>query len=818
MEQATYKTLEYDRIRAMLADCASSVLGKERALAIAPSSDRAEVALRLAETSEAVRIAGFAAPPLGGIRDLRPMLKKVKLGAALTLDAFVDVRSFLYATRNVKEFFKALETDAPLLKEAAHGLELLGQLERSLDNAIDEHGELRDDASVELRRIRRERAAAEARIKDRISAILHAPEHQKHFQDAIVTIRDERYVLPVKAEYRRFFPGIVHDQSATGATLFIEPMAVVEAGNDVKQLTLAEQREIARILKSLSLQVQKEGATLTANADVLAQVDFAFAKARLAERMKATEPQLSDGRETKLLAARHPLIADENVVPIDIELGTRFSMLLITGPNTGGKTVSMKTLGLMVLMAQSGCFLPVAQGSQIAVYDDVYADIGDEQSIEQSLSTFSAHMTHIVAILAKAGPKDLVLVDELGAGTDPEEGAALAMAILERLLAIGAATVATTHYSELKTFAYTRDGIENACVEFDVKSLRPTYRLLIGIPGASNAFAISQRLGLADSIILRAKELIRADHAQFEHVVSDLEQQKRLYEQMNADIAERQRHAEALEKKVAAQQEAIDKKKGDLIKKARQESAALVRRTRREAEDIIESLKKQFDDQGIHARQAAMQEARRRLTEASEKARPGIVGQKHLGKKIDMKTLKPGDSVYLPKLDQKGTVLELHGKELEVQVGSLRTSVRAKDARFLGHAGAGGGETLMNGAKAPLGKAGGKHAWASAGNGGTGVYRQSGRGTTELLGKTATARREIDIRGLMVDEAEGVLSKFIDDAQIAGLGEILVIHGKGTGALRKGVQAYLSHHASVLSYQFADQTDGGTGATVVQLK
>ena len=818
MEQATYKTLEYDRIRAMLADCASSVLGKERAAAIAPSSDRAEVALRLAETAEAVRIAGFAAPPLGGIRDLRPMLKKVKLGAALTLDAFVDVRSFLYATRNVKEFFKALETDAPLLKEAAHGLELLGQLERSLDNAIDEHGELRDDASVELRRIRRERAAAEARIKDRISAILHAPEHQKHFQDAIVTIRDERYVLPVKAEYRRFFPGIVHDQSATGATLFIEPMAVVEAGNDVKQLTLAEQREIARILKSLSLQVQKEGATLTANADVLAQVDFAFAKARLAERMKATEPQLSDGRETKLLAARHPLIADENVVPIDIELGTRFSMLLITGPNTGGKTVSMKTLGLMVLMAQSGCFLPVAQGSQIAVYDDVYADIGDEQSIEQSLSTFSAHMTHIVAILAKAGPKDLVLVDELGAGTDPEEGAALAMAILERLLAIGAATVATTHYSELKTFAYTRDGIENACVEFDVKSLRPTYRLLIGIPGASNAFAISQRLGLADSIILRAKELIRADHAQFEHVVSDLEQQKRLYEQMNADIAERQRHAEALEKKVAAQQADLDKKKGDLIKKARQESAALVRRTRREAEDIIESLKKQFDDQGIHARQAAMQEARRRLTEASEKARPGIVGQKHLGKKIDLKTLKPGDSVYLPKLDQKGTVLELHGKELEVQVGSLRTSVRAKDARFLGHAGAGGGETLMNGAKAPLGKAGGKHAWASAGNGGTGVYRQSGRGTTELLGKTATARREIDIRGLMVDEAEGVLSKFIDDAQIAGLGEILVIHGKGTGALRKGVQAYLSHHASVLSYQFADQTDGGTGATVVQLK
>ncbi|WP_294159712.1 endonuclease MutS2 [uncultured Selenomonas sp.] len=817
MQPSSYKILEYDRIRALLADCASSSLGKERARSIEPSSDREDVVARLAETAEAVRIAGFSASPLGGIRDLRPMLKKVKLGAALTLDELMDVRSFLYATRNVKEFFKTLETDAPMLKDAAHTLELLGQLERNLDLAMDEHGELRDDASVELRRIRRERAAAEAHIKERINAILHAPEHQKHFQDALVTIRDERYVLPVKAEYRRFFPGIVHDQSATGATLFIEPMAIVEAGNDIKQLTIAEQREITRILKSLSHQVQQQEDALTANADILAQIDFAFAKARLAFRMKATEPQLSAGRETHLLSARHPLIPGEKVVPIDIELGTRFSMLLITGPNTGGKTVSMKTLGLLVLMAQSGCFLPVQQGSTIALYNDVFADIGDEQSIEQSLSTFSAHMTHIVSILDQAGADDLVLVDELGAGTDPEEGAALAMAILERLLTLGAATVATTHYSELKTFAYTKAGIENACVEFDVKTLRPTYRLLIGIPGASNAFAISGRLGLADSIILRAKELIRADHAQFEHVVDELEQQKMMYEQMNADIAERQQRVQKLEAKVAAQQTAFDQKKGDLIKKARQESAALVRRTRREAEDIIDQLKKQFDDQGIHARQEAMQEARRRLNEASAKARPGIVGQKHLGKKIDLKTLQPGDTVYLTKLDQKGTVLAIQGKELELQVGSLRTSVRAKDCRFLGHGGEGGGETLMNGAKAPLAKDGGKHAWASSGNGGTGVYRQS-RGTTDLLGKTATARREIDIRGLMVDEAESTLGKFIDDAQIAGLGEILIIHGKGTGALRKGVQAYLKHHASVLSYQFADQTDGGTGATVVQLK
>ena len=582
MQTATIKTLAYPKILAMLAACATSVLGKERALSLTPSGDRDDVAARLAETAEAVRIAGFAAPPFGGIRDLRPFLKKANLGASLTLEELQDVQSFLYATKNVKEFFKTLETDAPILKDAARSLEILGQLTRSLDLAIDEHGDLRNDASVELSRIRRERSAAETHIKERISAILRAPEHQKHFQDAIVTIRDERYVLPVKAEYRRFFPGLVHDQSATGATLFIEPMSIVEAGNDIKQLDISEQREIARILKSLSREVQQQAPVLNANADILAGLDLAFAKARLAERMKASEPQLTDG-ETKLLSARHPLIPEDRVVPIDIELGGRFSMLLITGPNTGGKTVSMKTLGLLALMAQSGCFLPVAPGSTIAVYENIYADIGDEQSIEQSLSTFSAHMTHIVSILGQAGPHDLVLFDELGAGTDPEEGAALAMAILERLLTLHTATVATTHYSELKTFAYTRDGIENACVEFDVKSLRPTYRLLIGIPGASNAFAISRRLGLSDAILLRAKELIRADHAEFEHVVSSLEQQKLLYEQMNADIADRKLRVTKLEAKITAAQSELDKKKNDLLKKARQDSAALVRRTRREA-------------------------------------------------------------------------------------------------------------------------------------------------------------------------------------------------------------------------------------------
>ena len=818
LQPSTYEALSFPRIRTMLADCATSTLGRELCAALAPSSDRAEVQRRLDETAEAVRIAGVSTPPFGGIRDLRACLKKAQIGSALTLDECTDVRSFLYVTEHVKKYFEELELDAPILKARAADLAILAPLTRAIDTAVDEHGELRDDASIELSRIRRERAAAEAHVKSRLDALLHAPGMQKHLQEAIVTVRDERYVVPVKADARRFIPGIVHDQSATGATLFIEPMSIVDAGNDIKRLTLSEQQEIARILKSLTQTVAKNEDALTGNAAILAAIDFAFAKARLAEEMHATEPQLSETRETHLFAARHPLIPEDTAIPIDIELGGRFSMLLITGPNTGGKTVSMKTLGLLVLMAQSGCFLPAAPGSVIAVYREIFTDIGDEQSIEQSLSTFSAHMTHIVSILKKVKQDDLVLIDELGAGTDPEEGAALAIAILERLLTAGCATVATTHYSELKSYAYETPGIENACVEFDVQSLRPTYRLLLGIPGASNALSISRRLGLDAAILDRAQTLLRSDHAQLEHVVVGLEEQKRQYEQLTADLAARDERTRKLEVKLAAQQSDFDKKKADILRKARAESAALIRRTRREAEAIIDELKAQYDDQGIRARQAAMQDARRRLQEASAAARPAIIGEKHRGKRIDLSALRPGDSIYLPKLDQKGTVLEVKDKDIDVAIGSLRTTVRAKDARFLSSAGEGQGETLMNGAKAPLQAKGGKHAWATAGNGGTGVYRQSSRGTSDLLGETATARREIDIRGLMVDEAESVLGKFIDDAQIAGLGEILIIHGKGTGALRKGVQAYLKHHASVLSYQFADQTDGGTGATVVQLK
>ena len=799
MEQESFKILEYKRILSRLREKAGTTLGKELAGGLLPSGDREEVRERLQQTAEAVYVSSMAQPPLGGIKDIRESIKKVGLGAVLAPDELLDILTTMYAMREMKRFFKELEAEAPILKNWARSLEILGQLEKDLEHIVDEHGNLRDDASVELKRIRREIRSSQAKIKDHLAGLLHNNEYQKYFQEAIVTMRGDRYVLPVKQEYRQHFPGIVHDQSATGSTLFIEPMAVVNLNNDIKQLTAAERHEVERILRAASQKIRKNDSQLMDNCEIMAQVDFAFAKANLAYEMKATEPVLNEAGVTKLMSARHPLLPPDKAVPIDITIGDSYSMLLVTGPNTGGKTVSMKTFGLLVLMAQSGLFLPVESGSEIAVYSNIYADIGDEQSIEQSLSTFSAHMTHLVSILDKVEPEDLVLLDELGAGTDPEEGAALAMAILERLLTIKATVLATTHYSELKTFAFGREGIENACVEFDVATLRPTYRLLIGIPGASNAFAISRRLGLSESLIIRAKQLIQADHAQFEQVINQLEKEKMLYEQMNADIETRLRRAEQMEAKAEALRVELNQKKADILRRAKDEGAALVRRMRRESEEVISQLKEQFNDQGIQKRQAAIQAARDQINEAAGKVRPGIVSVKAFRKPVDLKTLEPGDIIYVTKLDQKGTVLSIRGKELEVQLGSLKTNVKARDCKFV--------------EKAPKEKPSAKGGANGSLSGGGGRKRGS-----SFISKAQEAHRDIDIRGMMVDEAEMVLGKFLDDSVMAGLSQVLIIHGKGTGALRKGVHAYLKRHRNVASFSFADMSEGGTGATLVELQ
>ena len=788
MDSAVLRTLEYNKFIALLEAEASSALGKELAASLSPESEWEEVQAALQETAAACAVSAHAFPPFGGIRDIRGFLRKTKIGMVLTEEELVDVMSTMYAMRNVKRFFKEVEEEEAyaVLKEWAKNIEVLGQLENNLQNVIDEHGQMRDDASMELKRIRREIKSSQVKIKDRLNSVLHASEYQKYFQDAIITLRSDRYVIPIKQEYRQFFPGIVHDQSASGSTLFIEPMAIVELNNEVKQLVVSEKRERERILKALSQQIGKHHEVLTVNCQLLARFDFTFAKAKLARNMKAVQPVLNHDGYTKLLQARHPLISEEKVVPIDITLGREYHVLLITGPNTGGKTVSMKTLGLHVLMAQSGCFIPAQSGSEISVYRNVFADIGDEQSIEQSLSTFSAHMTHLVKILENVEREDLLLLDELGAGTDPEEGAALAMAILERLLHVGAKVVATTHYSELKTFAYAQSGIENACVEFDIRTLRPTYRLLIGIPGASNAFAISSRLGLSDSVILRAQQLIKADHAQFEKVLNTLESEKIMYEQRNADIMERQQKAIQLEQKVREMREDLAQRKEKVLRKAKEDSAALVRKTRREAEQIIKSLKEQYNDQGIQKRQEAIEAARQKIKENSLRTQQAVEKKKISHKPVRLETLQTGDTIYVATLDQKGTVLSVQGKRVEVQLGSMKMMVKARDCMFVSSAAAAKPETT---AKAK-----------------------------SFIQKVSEVKREFDIRGMLVDEAEEAVGKYIDDAVLAGMAQILIIHGKGTGALRKGIQEYLKNHRNVLTISMGDLNEGGSGVTVVELK
>ncbi len=787
MNQDSLKILEYDKVKAMLAERTTTLIGREKATSLLPTDEYEDIQELLDETDEAMKIICSVNPPMGGFRDIRSAVKKTQLGLILELNDFVDIMSTLYAIRQMKKFFKEIELSVPILRGWAHDIEILGQLEKNLENAIDEHGNLRDDATMELSRIRRELKSSQRRIKESLSKVLHDADNQKYFQEAIVTIRENRYVIPVKSEYRQKIPGIIHDQSSTGATVFIEPMSVVELNNDIKQLELQEEHEVARIMQSLSTQISRNSEALLADLEIFGRLDFVFARAKLADDMHAVRPIVNDNGETHLVKARHPLIPAGRVVPIDISLGETFRMMLVTGPNTGGKTVSMKTLGLLSLMAQSGLFIPAAVDSRIGVYKNIYADIGDEQSIEQSLSTFSAHMKRIVGILDVITSDDLLLLDEIGAGTDPEEGAALAMAILENLYKRNVSTVATTHYSELKTFAYENEGIENACVEFDTKSLRPTYRLLIGIPGASNAFAISSRLGLSDTLIDRARELIQQDHARFEVIVNGLEKEKSSYEKLNDELDIKKRSIEALEAKLEAERDEIKKRKEKIINDAHREGTDIIRRAKREADDVIKELKAEFNDHGIRKRQQVISDSRSRLDKAVSGMSFINGDDDAYSEVVNLDTLAVGDKVYVTSLGQKGTVESIKGQNLTIDLGNLRTTVKAENCRFVAK-------------KSKV------------------THAMPRRSTSAILNKMSNVRREIDIRGMLVDEGEQAVGKFLDDALLAGLKDVLIIHGKGTGALRKGIHEYLKRQPYVKSFAFADIDEGGTGATVVNLK
>lgn len=787
MDVAALRTLEYHKVQMMLAERTSSVMGREIAEKLTPSSDKETVEIWLAETQEAHQIlSGLTNVPLGGIRDIRSFLKRAELGAVLEPHELSQVASTLYASRRMKNFFADLAEIAPTLSEMANQITILRKLEEMIEATVNSDGSIRDDASVELARIRRDIKQFQHRVKEKLDGILRSSEYQKYFQDTLITMRGDRYVIPIKLEYRQYFPGIVHDQSASGATVFIEPMAVVNLNNDIKQLMSAEKNEVERILQIISGHIAQAVPEAINNCNMLARLDFSFAKARLGLDWQAVYPVLNDHGYVDLRQARHPLIPSGVVVPIDLHLGKKFKTLLITGPNTGGKTVSLKTLGLFAIMVQAGLYIPASAGSEMPIFTNVFADIGDEQSIEQSLSTFSGHMTHLVDILAKVGSNDLVLVDEIGAGTDPDEGAALAMAILEHLLSAGATTVATTHYSELKTFAYSRPGVQNASVEFNVETLRPTYRLLIGIPGSSNAFAISKRLGLDASIVNRAKQLIDSEHAEFENVLNSLEQEKLQYEKLNSEALDNEREINRIRQKIEQEQEVLERNKGQLLSKAKTEATRILRQAKKEAEEIITELKLQSAVQEGREKQKAMQDARQRLASGLSVLEGDFLQDTEAPQVIDA-PVYPGARVYVTTLKQVGTVLAITSKEASVQLGIMKMNVPLSACRLLPEE------------AAKLAKSNKQH-------------------DVTYLAKVSDISREVDIRGITVEEAELVLSKYLDDAILAGLNEVTVIHGKGTGALRTGVRSYLKHHHNVRDISIGEFNAGGNGATVVRLK
>lgn len=782
MKETSLKVLEYNKIIKLLTAKAGSSLGKEKIINLLPSSNYKIIEESLNETAEALLITTVSDNiPLGGIRDLKIILKKANIGAMLEANEFLNIAGTLSAAKKIKKFFKELDLEATLLKTWAAKIEVLTQLEQQIENSIDEHGNLLDSASVELGKLRREIRTSQLKIKEKLDAILRSSEYQKYFQDSLVTLRGDRYVIPIKQEYRQFFPGIVHDQSSSGATLFIEPMSIIDLNNTVKELMANEKHEIERILKALAVQVLKYEQQIRLDMEILGHFDFVFAKAKFALEFQASRPEINNAGLVELKQARHPLIPPEKVVPIDILLGKDFSTLLITGPNTGGKTVTLKTLGLFVLMAQAGLFIPAQAGSKLPVYNNVFADIGDEQSIEQSLSTFSSHMTKLIRILDVIKTGDLFLVDEIGSGTDPQEGAALAMAILDVVQEAGIATVATTHYSELKSYAYNRCGVENASVEFDLNSLRPTYKLLIGIPGSSNAFSISTKLGLSTKIIDKANEFLSKEHLQFEYVLAEMEKQKLMYAELNEDLAKREAEIVVLEQRLKNEKENINDRKNRIITKAEEEKANIIRKTKREVEQIISELKEQFDDHGMKERQRAIEAARKELKEKTKIITPEEYKSMPA---LEIDKVKIGDSVFVTTLNAKATVIEIKGKSILVELGLMKTMVSSDVCR----------KTSTDN-KSVITKP-----------------------KKISLNKIQEVQPSIDIRGVNVQEGEDILNKYLDDVILCGLTRILVIHGKGTGALKKGIRNFLQNHSCVEKIEIAELNEGGDGATVVFMK
>ncbi len=794
MNKSAFKTLEFDKILDKLSSYTESEAVKDTILNLKPYSSLSEAQNAQKETTEAVNTCfRIGNPPVNlGVNDVTACVKRSDIGGVLNPKDLMGVARVLYVARRMKAYLSDCPEDAQFLRSLGDSLMTAKLLEDEINTVILSETEIADDASADLFAIRRKMKALNAKIKESLNSMIRSETYKKYLQDPIVTIRSDRYVIPVRAEYRGEVAGIVHDSSASGATLFIEPMSVVNANNEIRDLLNKEQIEIEKILMTLSAKVSENSSVILTDYEILLRLDFIFCKAKLSFDMVGTEPILNTDGIMEFKKARHPLIAKDKVVANDIFLGEGFDTLVVTGPNTGGKTVTLKTIGLFSIMAASGLHIPANENSRAALFKKFFADIGDEQSIEQSLSTFSSHMVKIVKILDEVDSESLALFDELGAGTDPTEGAALAISVLEHLRAFGATTVATTHYSELKIFALTTDGVENASCEFNVDSLQPTYKLLIGVPGKSNAFAISRRLGLNEAVIARANEILSDEDVKFEDVITDLEQ-SRAEAQSERDYAKRMKNELAdLKREIEAERKKLKESKARILEDARREAKIIIMDAKEESNQIIKELERMRIEGKTAAISDKVKKSREKLKKREDDISKAMKDSQKPRKtyREPPKNLKIGETVRLLDMDQLATILKQPDNKgmARVQAGILKMDVHISNL-----------ERVKDNSTKEI----------------TEKYVKS---TGAYASKTKNVSTEIDVRGQMPEEALMNVEKFIDDCYLAGISPVTVIHGKGTGVLRKVIGDMLKHSKYVKSSRPGKYGEGEMGVTVVELK
>ena len=801
MNEKALKTLEYTKIIDQLTEYASTEMGKQMCRELQPSCDLGTIRQSQTETTDALtRVRMKGSLSFGGVKDVRGSMKRLEIGSSLGIPELLAVSSLLTVAARAQSYGrheKSEEFPDDSLDERFRALDPLTTVNNEIKRCLPSEDEVSDDASPGLAKVRRSMKIVGGRVHTQLNSILNSS--RTYLQDAVITMRDGRYCLPVKAEYKSQVPGMVHDQSSTGSTVFIEPLAIVKLNNELRELEIQEKREIEFVLAALSSQLMPYTDAILSDLSILAELDFIFAKAALSRHYNCVEPKFNNKRYINIKDGRHPLLNPKQVVPINIWVGDSFDLLIVTGPNTGGKTVSLKTVGLFTLMGQSGLHIPAFEGSELAVFDNVFADIGDEQSIEQNLSTFSAHMTNIVSILNEADANSLCLFDELCSGTDPTEGAALAIAVLNFLHNMTCRTIATTHYSELKVFALTAPGVENACCEFNVETLRPTYRLLIGIPGKSNAFAISRKLGLPDYIIDEAKNQMEQKDESFEDLLANLENSRVTIEKEREEIASYKQEIETLKNRLQQKEERFSEQKEKMLSKAREEAQKILQDAKDTADQTIRNINKLAKSSGVNKElEAERTKLRGKIQDVDKKL--AVKKTAAPKKAVSAKKLRLGDTVRVLSMNLKGTVSSLPNAkgDLYVQMGILRSLVNIRDLEMVEEASITGPGLS------------GTH---------TGGSRGSGSGSSKIkMSKSFSVSPEVNLIGMTVDEAIPVLDKYLDDAYLAHLPQVRVVHGRGTGALKAGVHRHLKKLSYVKEYRLGEFGEGDTGVTIVTFK